>query len=100
MTARSKLPHPPRPSAPFTTPPNAGIAHARRDDAIQICVNNTVNQIRGRDNGANHISLSVSSGTVNLTGNVLTPASNDTITNAAKSCGAKVVNSNNLRIGW
>lgn len=72
---------------------------ARSDDAILLCLSTTVNGIRGRDNGANHISLTASGGTAYFSGNVLTQAYKDQLTSAAQSCGARAVNTNNLRVG-
>lgn len=85
-------------AAVFSSHPAPPSAPPRSDDAILMCLSGTVNQIRGRDSGANHVSLTVSGGTAYFTGNVVSQSYKDQLSTAATSCGARAV-SNNLRIG-
>lgn len=82
--------------------PAGGSSSGRSDDQILLCINSSnsvLAQIRRADGGANHISLTVSGGTAYFSGNVLTQAYKNQLTSAAQSCGARAVNTNNLRVG-
>ena len=94
--ARPAAPQPQQPWRP-TAPSTAPATHSDQD--VQICTNNTVNQVRRMDGGANHINLSVSAGTAYFTGNILNASYKNTLTGGATSCGARGVNTNNLRVG-
>jgi osmotically-inducible protein OsmY len=86
---RVSAPVPPAPAAPV-----ARAAHSDQD--VLICLNNRVNQIRQMDNGANHISLSVTSGTAYLSGNVVNASYKNQLMTSALDCGARTFNVSNL----
>lgn len=61
--------------------------------------NSLLRQIRAADGGANHISVTVSSGTAYFTGNVIKDYYRAQLQQAARSCGARTGIIDNLRVG-
>ena len=78
-----------QPAKPATRAPHS-------DTDVQICLNTRVNQIRKMDNGANRISLSVTSGTAYFTGNVVNASYKNQLMTSALDCGARSFNVSNL----
>jgi hypothetical protein len=74
--------------------PATGPAHSDQD--VLVCLNTRVNQIRQMDHGANHISLSVTSGTAYLSGNVVNASYKNQLMTSALDCGARTFNVSNL----
>ena len=68
------------------------------EDYVLLCLSGTVNQIRGMENGVNHITVKVSGVTAYFSGNVLRDMEKNWLSLAAFTCGAEKVE-NNLRVG-
>jgi hypothetical protein len=78
-----------------STPPGRGLTGS--DDQILICINNrgAVQAIKR----AGGLSFTVSAGTVYYSGSVANQFSKDQLVDTAKSCSARAVNTDKLRIG-
>jgi hypothetical protein len=85
-----------------TTPPNSDWSPTISDDSILRCLNRPAGIVRyiwAADGGANRFNVTVGARTAYFSGNVLTQDYKNALIQGAKTCGARALNTNNLRVG-
>jgi hypothetical protein len=82
----------------FSTPAAQAQRPAHSDQDVLTCLNTRVNQIRKMDNGANQLSVYVTSGTAYFTGIVVNASYKNQLMTSALDCGARAFNVSNLKV--